>query len=433
MGPPQGGPASIPQYAQMNAQSQGQIMTPQGPKFGPNPNRSVMGTTMFPMNNGGGYSMSGGGHSRIGSAAGAFGSPGTPTSKRGQTERVQRNMMPKMAHGGTMHPFQPFIAGDPKKDGKANPEAIIPGPDGTHVIPLKDLPKMAYGTERPRTQGYSFRNQGTAADKFRQWGGMSPPKESLLNGFYLQNNPGYISPNQQLQNQQSQDFADPQGAFYANKAAVAQGSGNYDQADFWRAMLQQQMAQRISAQGGGGGNWEQAQQGANESPWDFAARRNSGGAPPPSQQSQNAPYFSPGETRFDQQGNKWRWNQQLGRGEMIDRGPTIADATPQSGTYVAGENVGDVTMYNPYGTASVTHSPTPTTFTNGQGSAGPGIQFSGQRGTQTASDFFQGAANRQGVDNKYAVTEPGYGGKPSTGAGWTAYNSAMETKKRLKG
>ncbi len=52
------------------------------------------------------------------------------------------------AHG-TYRPVphgMPFIAGDVQKDGKPNPEIILPTPDGNEVIPIKDLPKHAEGT-----------------------------------------------------------------------------------------------------------------------------------------------------------------------------------------------------------------------------------------------------------------------------------------------
>lgn len=61
--------------------------------------------------------------------------------------------LPELADGagvpGAKHPplplLQPFIAGDPQKDGKPNPELIIPGMHGTQAVPLKNIPKMASG------------------------------------------------------------------------------------------------------------------------------------------------------------------------------------------------------------------------------------------------------------------------------------------------
>jgi hypothetical protein len=57
---------------------------------------------------------------------------------------------------GAMQPLQPFIAGDPQRDGKANPELVWPTPSGTHVIPLKDLgelPKFGEGTLKKTGRG----------------------------------------------------------------------------------------------------------------------------------------------------------------------------------------------------------------------------------------------------------------------------------------
>lgn len=70
--------------------------------------------------------------------------PGVPAVGNGLQQ--WKKHVPAMAHGGPVPHGQPFIAGDPQKDGKPNPELIVPTPMGTQVVPLKDLPKLAYGT-----------------------------------------------------------------------------------------------------------------------------------------------------------------------------------------------------------------------------------------------------------------------------------------------
>lgn len=58
-----------------------------------------------------------------------------------------------MAHGTQgkpVPPGKPLIVGDAQKKGVPNPELVVPTAKGTHVIPLKDLPKKGYGTGKLR-------------------------------------------------------------------------------------------------------------------------------------------------------------------------------------------------------------------------------------------------------------------------------------------
>lgn len=86
-----------------------------------------------------------------------------------------------MAHGGMVKPGEPFIAGDPQADGKANPEVIIPTAKGTHVIPMKsmrgarNLRKCAYGTFSANT---GFRSN-LAEIKWRAFGGPAPARATV--------------------------------------------------------------------------------------------------------------------------------------------------------------------------------------------------------------------------------------------------------------
>jgi hypothetical protein len=261
----------------------------------------------------------------------------------------------------------------------------------------------------------------TAADYIRERGGMSTPLPSLLNEGYL-NQPGVTQGTfDRLQSQKAMDQADPVAALYANKSQTATGP----QAAFWQSMLQDQLARRTAE--GAGGNVA-ADAAADAAAVDGATYE--GGAPE---------YHAPGETRQDEQGNTWRWNEQAGRGEMVRT--SFADAyamrPPEGvprGTFVAGEDLGEGQYFGPYGTASVTQNEVPTTFTNGHGSALGGVQFTGpQMGTQSAAEFFSDNADFSGRANKYAAPSPGYGGnplKPNTPA-WAAYDRAMKSKRLL--
>lgn len=74
--------------------------------------------------------------------------PKTPTAAIAESMKD----LPTRAHGGPVAPLQPFIAGDPQRNGKPNPEIIIPTMEGTHVIPLQDLEK---GTKATGTKAQS--------------------------------------------------------------------------------------------------------------------------------------------------------------------------------------------------------------------------------------------------------------------------------------
>lgn len=81
--------------------------------------------------------------------------PYTPTAEQQHATNLMLNpSLPMRAMGGPVAPGQPFIAGDPQSDGTPNPELIVPTPAGTQVIPLKQLPQLAYGTT-PSTVNYS--------------------------------------------------------------------------------------------------------------------------------------------------------------------------------------------------------------------------------------------------------------------------------------
>lgn len=289
-------------------------------------------------------------------------------------------------------------------------------------------------------QGYSDESQGTGADYIRQNGGLSAPKPSLLNDFYL-NQPGVTQGAfDRLQAQKAMDETDPIASFYQNKSAVASGARDYGQAGFWQQMLQDQLAQRQAMNSSGslaGGMIIRRNPDGSTSGMSDLGEGDGVGTPA---------YHAPGETRFDPSGNEWRWNESSGHGDLIRRAPTFADTlrmrqqaeAPQT-TWEEGANLGEGILHTQFGDtgvhqgASADIAPTGATFTNGQGSAGPGgVQFTGRRGTQSAVDFFRDAANRQGA-NRFSQPEPGFQGIPMTqgSPSWRAYESAMSAKKAL--
>jgi hypothetical protein len=210
-------------------------------------------------------------------------------------------------------------------------------------------------------------------------------------------------------------------ALYANKSQTATGP----QAEFWQQMLQDQLARRTAEMGGGAWNAPAADAMAVD------GATYEGGAPE---------YHAPGETRQDAQGNTWRWNEQAGRGEMIQKAPTFAElydmqqeAQKPQYTYT-GNNIDEGAMYGPYGEGSVTHDEVPTTFTNAHGSALGSMNFTGpQMGTQSAAEFWQDAADYKRHDNRFASQSPGYGNNPlrPNTPSWAAYDRAMKAKKLL--
>lgn len=304
----------------------------------------------------------GGGRGRIGSAAGAYGSSGRPTSARGREERAARGDMAQPRTGPLSPDYGAYFGG------------------------LNEF----------------HQNQQTSS----AW--------------------------DRLQESKAMDETDAIASRMAQQAREAARIGDYASAEQWSNALNDRAAQAMAANGGGvpgstGG--APTQQGAG------------GSAQPP-------PYFRPGETRQDAQGNTWRWNEQQGRGEMI-RTP-FADAYPMQqqaaqaprGTFVGERNKQGIPMegqmFGPYGTASVTQTAQPTTFTEGQGSALGGTQFTGRStspdfsmpAVEDAETFFRNAADRQRQPNKFAEPSPGYGSTMDLNS---YAQRLMQTKGRLKG
>ncbi len=266
--------------------------------------------------------------------------------------------------------------------------------------------------------GYSAQNQGTADDKFRQWGGMSPPRASLLNDLY-RNQPGQtMGAFDKLQSRKAMDEADPNSAFFADQMGVAGGAGNTSKAAFMQQMLQDRLAMQQASGGVGTAN------GAGDaSDWVGDTVAALPGGPP-----QAAPIAKTGPLHS--------WEEARGVAP-------IAQQQPAEPTWVGGENLGEGNLYTPYGTASVSQDAIPTTFTNAHDSAGPGgVHFTGPKmGRQTAREFFGDRADFTHEPNAYATPSPGYDGrraaygygqnKGGNSKAWGAYHAAMAAKKKL--
>ncbi len=276
--------------------------------------------------------------------------------------------------------------------------------------------------------GYSGINQGTGDDYIRRNGGLSAPRPSLLNEHYL-NQPGVtMGAWDRQQSQRHMDQSDPIGGFFADQMGVAHGQGAHDKADFFRAMLQDHLAQRQSSSTSTGG---------------MTVRHNPDGSVDYAPEWNDAP--PPAATMST--GAQHSWDQapyQSPTPSFAEAYQMRQDAAQPQTMAEAGANVGDEILHTPFGDASETvgapGGPSRFTVDNGQGSGLGGVNFPGRQGRQNAGDFFQDAANRQGP-NRFAVPEPGFGGtRAAAGFGerslgnsklWSAYDSAMKARRLL--
>lgn len=354
-------------------------------------------------------------------------SPNAPrTSKLGVSE-----MLAMRGRGG---PDMSLVTDAKTHQRLTNDEATARSPRGGYQINIPSSTGFEGsrhgGSERHPTHGYSFENQGGAGDYVRRNGGISPKMPSLLNDLYL-NQPGRtMGAYDQLQSQKAMDEADPAAGYMADQAGVAGARGNDAKAAFYQGMLDDYLA-RQQASGTGGTTGAGSDAGTANGAGDVA------GIPEDT-------YHYPGEKRTDAGGNVWQWDEQSGRGNLIQRAPTVVEglqmrhaAQQPSTNWEAGNNLGEGILHTQYGDASVAQANAPTnaapgaTFDNAQGSSLGGVQFQ-RPGRQTAEDFFQDAANRQGQENKYAAPAPGYGGVKDNPQNWGRYESAMKAKNRLK-
>lgn len=264
-------------------------------------------------------------------------------------------------------------------------------------------------------QGRGHINAHIGAPMGPRTGPLSPDYGAYFGGLNEFNqNQQTMGEYDRLQNRAAMDRQDAIGSRMAQQQRAAIMSGDYETAAQFSDALNDRIAQRIAAQGGNVG-----------------AAPTSAVSAPPAQQDM---YHAPGEKKTDAQGNVWRWNQATGHGEMIEKAPTLSDVTPPPiGTWMGGENLGEGTLYTPYGTASVTQGPrkSPATFTDAQGYMAPGgVYVSPTPRVEEAEDFFQGAADRQRRRNRFAQPGEGYGGSMELGS---YADRLLEAKKRLGG
>lgn len=252
-----------------------------------------------------------------------------------------------------------------------------------------------------RMQGYSFENQGTSQSKGRS---NYSPYFGGLNEFYQnQQTAGQVD---QLQGRAAMDRSDAIGSRMGQMSQFAAGRGDYETADVFAAALADRAAQRMAAQGG-----------AND-PWaGVTSYGGSNGAPrvlPGSQAEVNA--FSPvgqlpaqAAPSMDLDPNSWEVQAMLDAAAERGRRPL---------------QPGESATLGPAGARS--------TFTNAQGSIGPGGTRTAYGGVQSGPDFFQGAADRQGTRNTFAQPGPGYGGAFDSSQDIGEYGRLMAVRNKLR-
>lgn len=242
-------------------------------------------------------------------------------------------------------------------------------------------------------QGYSFENQGNAASK--RGASNYSPYFGGLNEFY-QNQQG-LPQFDQLQNQQGMDQRDAFGSRLAQMSAFAAGRGDMDTAAAYAQALQDRAAQQMAAQGGGFGFPQDEMPG---DPWSGVTSY--GGMAP----------------NVDVDPNSELAQSMLDQAALADRSRTGMTAV-------------DVGRFQtPYGTASIGPSSAQSTFTNAQGSIGPGSVRTNYGGVQSGPAFFGMAADRTQEPNKFAA--PTDYNQPPTGMSLGDYSRRlMEVKNKL--
>lgn len=220
-----------------------------------------------------------------------------------------------------------------------------------------------------RSQGYSFERQGTAESKrpdySTHFGG--------LNEFYRMQQG--MSDFDRLQGRAGMDQQDAFGSQLATMARAAGQRGDYEAMDAFQMALQDRAAQRMAAQG--------------ERPFPSPMGQQMDGF------EQNTTYGNM-TPNVDVDPNSAFAQSLLDDAMMADRQRSMVPT--------------DVGRFQtPYGTVGL-GGPSTSSFTNAQGSAGPGGTMTNYGGVQSGSQMFQQAANRQGAGNAFAQPQRGYAG-----------------------
>lgn len=246
-------------------------------------------------------------------------------------------------------------------------------------------------------QGYSFENQGTAQTKGPT---NYSPYFGGLNEFYR--NQQTFNQFDQLQRNARNDQSDAIGSRMAQMAQFAAGRGDFDTAEAFSSALADRAAQRMAAQRGD--VWSQTQ----------------------SFPTVGAPSILPGSQA---EINAFR---PVG---FAEEQTTVAEVDPNSWEVQAMLDAAAERQRRPLGPGETATRGSPgarSSFTNAQGSVGPGGVRTSYGGTQSGPDFFQQAADRQGTRNAFASPGPGYGGVPDSSQNIDEYGRLMAVRNKLR-
>lgn len=309
---------------------------------------------------------------RIGSAAGAYGSSGIPTSARGREERAFR---------GDMGP----------RTGPLSPD---------------------YGSSFGGLNEF-YQNQQTLGAWDRLQGNMMMDSGGDLSG----------------------QGGDAIASRMAQQLRSAELRGDYETAAQFSAALNDRMAQRMAAQQPGGFQSSQIpieMPGSSQigGPIDGGFRSTqlpmepTPAAPP---MPTVPPISNSGMSEVEPRPLGQRAPMSIGQARPLGQPPErpMTDAA-----------LSPIEMETPYGTASVEYSEAPVlgpvgTFHNQQGYIAPGgVNMPSYGGVTRGKDFFQDAADRQRMGNKFAQPSEGYGGNSSLG---DYAQRLMKAKQRLRG
>jgi hypothetical protein len=254
------------------------------------------------------------------------------------------------------------------------------------------------------SQGYSFENQGTAQSKGRS---NYSPYFGGLNEFYQ--NQQTAGQWDQMQGRANMDRSDAIGSRMGQMSQFAAGRGDYETADVFASALADRAAQRMAAQSG------------VQDPW-IGRSSYGNGAPQalPGSQADINSFSAVGEMpqpepSMDLDPNSPEVQAMLDQAALRGRDPIFRYGT---GSSTSGQNIG------PFGTNS--------TFTNAQGSIGPGGTRTNFGGVQSGPAFFQSAADRQGTRNAFAQPGPGYDGTFDTSQDIGQYGRLMAVRNKLR-
>lgn len=274
-----------------------------------------------------------------------------------------------------------------------------------HAYPQGTFTRMNRGHSGPLSPDYG-----------RSFGG--------LNEFYQgQQNMGEWD---RLQNRAQMDMQDAIGSDMARELRYAQSVGDMDLAEFYQAGLDNRLAQQMAAQGRSGSYSGGSQPGFRSSQiGDGFQSSQIGGSVG---QSTQLPMYQHGETKLDQMGNTWAFNEGTGRGEMIET--ARMQSTPMQWSYMQSDGSafspdggsGEATRIDPrYGVGTVKYGERsgPATFTT------PSISRLTPAKTETSTDFFQNSANRQRTPNRFASPDSDFNGSLYGGNGLSQYADRM--------